>query len=124
MTLFPHILVIAVPNRMMPQANQLALVMGESKYDDQTFKTASWVASDGTLVSVQSTRVKEGYLDPLGASALSAPVHSPEVNLSAAEEARSVVSMSGPARYGAIVYIVDKDYDTAMAELDVSELEL
>ena len=65
MTEYKHRLTLAVPELLMPEANQLALVAGESDNDDNTFTKASWTDEAGNLYSVCSTISKPIVLELL-----------------------------------------------------------
>ena len=39
---YKHRMSLAVPQALMPQANQLALIVGVSSDDDKTFTAANW----------------------------------------------------------------------------------
>ena len=47
---------IAVPDPLIPDANQLALALGESAADDQTFGAASYQDAGGNLYAVCNSR--------------------------------------------------------------------
>ena len=49
---------IATPDAHVPDANQIALALGESSADDQTFTNASYQDADGNLYAVCSTVAK------------------------------------------------------------------
>ena len=57
---------IAVPQSLTPQANQLALIAGESPDDVNTFTQANWQDADGNLYAVCSTVIKPIVLDMFG----------------------------------------------------------
>ena len=57
---------IAVPQSLTPQANQLALIAGESPDDVNTFTKANWQDADGNLYAVCSTVIKPIVLDMFG----------------------------------------------------------
>ena len=66
MSNWTHALTIIVPESLMPQANQLALAVGTSEDDVNTFQTADW--TDGTAnFSVCSTRAVEQIFTYFGA---------------------------------------------------------
>ena len=66
MSQWTHTLTIVVPEALMAQANQLALAMGTSEDDVNTFTSADW--TDGTSnYAVCSTRAVEGIFDYFGA---------------------------------------------------------
>ena len=55
MSEWTHVLTIAVPESLMVQANQLALAIGTSEDDVNTFQTADWTDGTGNF-AVCSTR--------------------------------------------------------------------
>jgi len=63
---------ISTPFTHIPDANQLALALGESAADDQTFSTASYQDAQGNLYAVCSTVAK-----PIFATASRSAVKSP-----------------------------------------------
>lgn len=56
---------LAVPELLMPIANQLALLFGESDADINTFKTADWQDEQGNKYSVCSAQCKEIVISAL-----------------------------------------------------------
>ena len=64
---------IAAPAAHIPDANQLALCLGESSADDQTFTTAAWQDAEGNLYAVSSTVAKPIFVQIAG-QPLQAPV--------------------------------------------------
>ena len=66
MSQWTHTLTIVVPESLMAQANQLALAVGTSEDDMNTFASADWI--DGTSqFSVCSTRAVAGIFEYFGA---------------------------------------------------------
>ena len=66
MSQWTHTLTIVVPELLMTQANQLALAVGTSEDDVNTFTAAGW--TDGTSkFSVCSTRAVAGIFEYFGA---------------------------------------------------------
>lgn len=63
---YKHRMSLAVPQALMPQANQLALIAGESPYDNQTFTQANWQDEHSNLYAVCSTVIKPVVLAMLG----------------------------------------------------------
>jgi len=57
-TEYTQIATIAVPDPLIPDANQLALCLGESAADDQTFGAATYQDDEGNLYAVCSTVAK------------------------------------------------------------------
>lgn len=66
MTDYTHRMSLVVPKHMMPAANQLALVAGESPDDVNTFTTANWADKEGNLYAVCSTVIKPIVLSMFG----------------------------------------------------------
>lgn len=65
MSNWTHVLTIAVPESLIAQANQLALVIGTSEDDVNTFRTADW--TDGVNnFAVCSTRAVDKIFDYVG----------------------------------------------------------
>ena len=66
MSNWTYTLTIIVPESLIPQANQLALAVGTSEDDVNTFTSADW--TDGTAnFAVCSTRAVEAIFDYYGA---------------------------------------------------------
>ena len=85
---------IATPADHIPDANQLALALGESSADDQTFTSASYQDADGNLYSVCSTGAKPIFAE-LAGQPLQAPDHAPEMDLAAATRAQELLQING-----------------------------
>ena len=66
MSQYNHRMTLAVPQSLMPQANQLALIAGESPDDVNTFTKANWQDADGNLYAVCSTVIKPIVLEMFG----------------------------------------------------------
>ena len=49
MSEYIHIMTIAVPELLIPQANQLASIAGESEADVNTFVKSNWQDASGNL---------------------------------------------------------------------------
>ena len=74
MSEWTHTLTVVVPEVLMPQANQLALAVGTSEDDVNTFRQADW--TDGANnYAVANTRAVESIMDYFGA--ISADAGSP-----------------------------------------------
>ena len=65
MSEYKHRLTLAVPELLMAEANQLALIAGESANDDKTFTKAGWADEAGNLYAVCSTISKPIVLELL-----------------------------------------------------------
>ena len=87
---------IATPAAHIPDANQLALALGESSADDQTFSTASYQDAQGNLYAVASTVAKPVFAE-LAGQPLQAPDHAPDMDLAAATRAQGMLQINGGA---------------------------
>ena len=85
---------IAAPAAHMPDANQLALALGESHADDRTFTSASYQDADGNLYAVCSTVAKPVFAQLAGLP-LQAPGHAPDMDLEAATRAQALLRING-----------------------------
>ena len=85
---------IATPVSHIPDANQLALALGESSADDRTFSTASYQDADGNLYSVASPVAKPIFAQ-LAGQPLQAPAHAPDMDLEAATRAQALLMING-----------------------------
>ena len=87
---------IFVPEPMVSDANQLALCLGRSLADAQTFGTAVWQDGNGGLYSVASTKAKSSFPTAAGSS-LVPPEFAPDVDLEAARRAQAALAIYDPA---------------------------
>ena len=87
-----HKATIATPAAHIPDASQLALCLGESAADDQTFTTASYQDAQGNLYAVCSTVAKPIFAQ-LAGQPLQAPAHSLDIDLVAATRAQSLLQI-------------------------------
>lgn len=65
MSEWTHVLTIAVPESLIVQANQLALSIGTSEEDVNTFRVADWTDGAGNF-AVCSTRAVDKIFDYVG----------------------------------------------------------
>ena len=93
-TLYQQKATIAAPLVHTPDANQLALCLGESSADDQTFSTASYQDASGNLYAVASTVAKPIFADLVG-QPLQAPDHAPDMDVEAATRAQALLQING-----------------------------
>ena len=118
MITYPHRLTIAVPESLTAKANQLALVIGESQHDDQTFTQCNYQDANGNLYAVASTAVKEIILIWLYANEL--PSNNPNwsnpfnADLTQAHEAFDAVNQ------GQIMIRVGDDAQVAIADMGLT----
>jgi len=85
---------IASPVKFINDANQLALCLGESAADDQTFSSASYQDADGNLYAVCSTVAKPIFAEMAG-QPLKAPDHALGMDLAAATRAQALLQING-----------------------------
>lgn len=92
---YKHRMSLAVPQTLMPQANQLALIVGESEHDDKTFTSANWQDKDGNLYAVCSTAIKSVVLGLFGISLtdITLPDHASNADVVVAQQALDKVVM-------------------------------
>lgn len=95
MSEYKHRMSLAVPQALMPQANQLALIAGVSEHDDKTFTIANWQDKDGNLYAVCSTVIKPVVLGLFGISLsnITLPAHAINADVTAAQQALDKVVM-------------------------------
>lgn len=92
---YKHRMSLAVPQALMTQANQLALIVGVSEHDDKTFTTANWQDANGNLYAVCSTVIKPVVLGLFGInlSNITLPAHAINADITAAQQALDKVVM-------------------------------
>ena len=117
---------VAAPVSLMPDANQLALALGESSADDQTFGTASYQDAQGNLYAVASTVAKPIFAEMAG-QRLQAPDHAPGMDLVAAARAQSLLQINnGMAAPDVIAVILGSRLESAqdhIAALGLTRVE-
>ena len=96
---------IAAPLTHIPHANQLALCLGESSADDQTFTTASYQDAQGDLYAVASTVAKPVFAE-LAGQPLQAPEHAPGMDLAAATRAQSLLKINKGIATPAVIAVI------------------
>ena len=122
-TQYSHSVTIAVPSALISDANQLALALGESASDDQTFTAANWQDSSGNLYAVCSTVAKPVFVE-LASQPLKAPDHAPDVDLEAATRAQALVSINDkPAGSSRIAVILGDRLESAKYHIAALGLE-
>ena len=85
---------IATPAAHISDANQLALCLGESSSDDQTFNASTYQDAQGRLYAVCSTVAKPIFAEMAG-QPLQAPDHAPSMDLEAATRAQALLQING-----------------------------
>jgi hypothetical protein len=96
---------IAAPAAHIPDANQLALCLGESRADDKTFTSASYQDADGNLYSVASTVAKPIFAE-LAGQPLQAPEHAPDMDLAAATRAQALLQINGDKATPEVIAVI------------------
>ena len=84
---------IATPAAHIPDANQMALCLGESSADDQTFGAANYQDAEGNLYAVCSTVAKPIFAQIEG-QPLQAPDHAPDM-VEAATRSQALLQING-----------------------------
>ena len=114
---------IATPLAHTPLANQLALCLGESSADDQTFTAASYQDEDGNLYAVCSAVAKPVFAE-LAGQRLQAPDHSPDMELVAATRAQSLLQINnGIASPDVIAVILGDRLESAQDHIQMLGLK-
>jgi len=85
---------IASPVAHIADANQLALCLGESSADDQTFGAATYQDAEGNLYAVCSTVAKPIFAE-LAGQPLQAPDHAPDMDLAAVTRSQALLQING-----------------------------
>jgi len=93
-TLYNQRATIAAPVSIIADANQLALCLGESSSDDQTFNASTYQDAQGRLYAVCSTVAKPIFAEMAG-QPLQAPDHAPSMDLEAATRAQALLQING-----------------------------
>src|SRR5690554_6936950 len=122
-TKYIHRVTIAVPETHIADANQLALCLGESASDDQTFTSTNWQDAGGNLYAVCSTVAKPVFVE-LASQPLQAPAHVPDVDLDAATRAQGLLSINDePAAPDRIAVILGVRLESAMDHIAALALD-
>ncbi|WP_447045340.1 hypothetical protein [Vreelandella sp. H-I2] len=117
MTQYTHTITIAVPAAHIADANQLALVLGETAADDQTFGALNYQDEAGNRYSVCSTVAKPIFTENAG-KPLVAPEFAPAADLAAATRAQALLSINDqPAAHDRIAARVGTRHETAQQHI-------
>jgi hypothetical protein len=90
---YKHRMTLVVPQGCMPQANQLALIAGESPDDVNTFTSADYQDLAGNLYAVCSTVIKPIVLSLLNTPLADSPLQAEGADLTQAQQAMDKVVM-------------------------------
>ena len=93
MSEYTHRMTLAVPEQLIPQANQLALIAGESPDDVNTFTQASYQDSKGNKYAVCSTVIKPIVLSMLDTPLSEGVLQAEGADLELAQEAMDKLVM-------------------------------
>lgn len=93
MTQYTHRMTLVVPELLISQANQLALIAGESVDDVNTFTIANYKDSAGNLYAVCSTVIKPIVLSLLSTPLSDSPLQAEGADLALAQAAMDKVVM-------------------------------
>lgn len=113
-------LTIAVPDALMPDANQLLLVMGQSPADANSFREPNFERGDEEpeRYCVRSAVVSDEWLERLNGE-LTAPDFAPDADVAAATRARDAMDADSPAAPGKIAMRVGIPVAYALAEFEL-----
>lgn len=123
-----QIITIAVPAAHIADANQLALCLGLSEADGQTYGAPVWQDAGGHLYAVASGQVSEGF-----PAAAAAPLSEPPwgADMEAAARAQALVAIRDPqageppfASPDRIAAIVGLDAQAALEVLGLSPVPI
>ena len=126
---YKHRMNLAVPQALIAQANQLALIVGVSEYDDNTFTTANWQDKDGNLYAVCSTVIKPVVLGLFGISLadITLPAHAVGADVVAAQQALDKVVMykqGAKASTAEIMCAIDFEPLQAFEDMGLTVIEI
>ena len=126
---YKHRMSLAVPQALIPQANNLALIAGLSAADINTFTTANWQDKDGNLYAVCSTVIKPVVLSMFGISLtdITLPNHAVNADVSAAQAALDKVVMykqGDKASTANIMCAIDFEPLAAFADMGLTIIEV
>ena len=99
---------ISAPESHVTDANQLALALGESSADGQTFGTASYQDAQGNLYAVCSTVAKTVFAEMAG-QPLQDPDHAPSMDLAAATRAQALLQINNGTASPDVIAVILAD---------------
>lgn len=123
MSQYTHRMTLAVPEQLMSQANQLALIAGESLDDVNTFTQANYQDGEGNKYSVCSTVIKPIVLSLLGTPLADSPLQVEGADLTAAQQALDKVVMykqGNKVSTAKIMCAIDFEPLTAFADMGLT----
>lgn len=126
MTEYTHRMTLVVPKSLMSQANQLALIAGESPEDVNTFTQANYQDADSNLYAVCSTVIKPIVLSLLNIPLADSPLQAEGANLELAQQAMDKVVMyeqGVTAKHDSIYIAIDYDPLEFFENLGLNHIE-
>ncbi len=125
---YKHRMSLAVPQELMPQANNLALIAGLSAADINTFTTTNWQDKDGNIYAVCSTVIKPVVLGLFGIrlTDIALPAHAINADVVAAQQALDKVVMykqGDKASTTSIMCAIDFEPLAAFADMGLTVIE-
>ena len=87
MSEYTHRMTLAVPELLIPQANELAIIAGESLDDINTFTDANWQDASGNKYAVCSTVIKPIVLAMFGQPVVDSGLTADGADFNAAQQA-------------------------------------
>ena len=128
MTEYTHRMTLVVPKLLMTEANQLALLAGESPDDINTFTQPDYKDSFGNLYAVCSTVIKPVVLGLFGVSLtdITLPAHAINADVVAAQQALDKVVMykqGDKASTDKIMCAIDFEPLSAFADMGLTIIE-
>ena len=129
-TLYQHRITLACPESLMPQANQLALIVGESVHDDQTFTAARYEDASGNKFAVCSLVATEGFLAIPGTGLPPSPSYAEDADRTGAQQALDSLTVwispeepSSPPTIDGLMMAVDINPHKAIQEWGLVAIE-
>ena len=114
-------IVFAVPEAMVDDANQLALVMGSSPADVRSFREPNFQSGeddDAERYCVRSTLVSDDWLTALGGT-FTAPDFALDADVTAATRARDAIDYTNQAEPDRIAARVELSVAAAIAAFNI-----
>ena len=90
---------MAVPEALIPEANQLMLIVSESINDDKTFGVPTYEDSSGNKYSLCSAAVKPAFIGKATVALSANPDYAPNADRVAAQIALDSIKGSGGIRF-------------------------
>jgi hypothetical protein len=127
MTQYTNRLTLAVPESLMDAANNLALIMGESDSDINTFTTATWQDESGNLYAACSAVSKPAVVNALSTGLPDPlPSHAENADVALAQQALDAIvvfDVGVLVDTDIIVLAIDNDPVTALTEMGLTRVD-